>query len=620
MRPIRSTDQLVPRTTLYHSAFGFASVSKQAGDHVELEWERSGAHLPRSVRFEHLRRVYALCPAEGFFHRAVHKPEDLRQTLHSRPADALVWLLDDLGESQSLQDVMDWLVGRDLFTAKTFVRWWADAQGPAKADSRLQWRGDRVSLSQGPEPTQMHQLAPGLVDTELDVDLEDEEDTVEDADITARLASLTTETGELTFANPVSIGEAELPRTSFAYVGRALASSLARAHAEGQVLLPNSFNTVIFPDGRIQVSPADAPPADHKPIDDVFLAGKLLLESFLGRALPAGAEPHSTLPFLRHQLSELGPAVMAPLTAALHPEPEHRPTASRWLTQWKAVVAAEEARPEALDAEADLRCGYDSHVGRVKLLQTQINQDALWIGARGQHRMFALADGISVADAGTGDIASRITVRTLGRVWESSANRRHAPRRLLDAGLHLANREVCQQALRFARGDLTDRQPMGTTATVLATEGNRVHLSWLGDSRAYLIGEYGVSLLTADDNVSGQRFASWCEHVASSWNDAGHALVRYVGHFDEAHQPAPLPAHHVEFVLRPNERVLLCTDGITDYLHAHEPGLCLLIEELCQGQTPHEACRQLVAMANRRGGGDNASVILIEAERVISEA
>jgi serine/threonine protein phosphatase PrpC len=619
MRPILDPNALPPGAVLYHSAFGFARVRDVHGDGVELEWDREGTHLPARVRFDNLTRVYTRCTPDGFFDRAFREPARLRDTLHTRPADALVWLLDDLDAPQRLRDVMDWLIGRKLFTAKTFVRWWGTAEALVKADHRLSWEGGwvrRVQPDTTADGTKLTQLEPGLVEVEPEGTHEETDGTIPPDDYDEDDERLTT-TGELRLPTPIALGEAAPPPASLPAVGHALAHALAAVHAEGRLAHPDLLNTVLLPDGTVLLDQGQSsPPARGEPpsrASDLYAAASVLVEAFVGRPLPPLAEPSDLLPHLRHQLPTLAPSALGPLFGALHPDPERRPSAEVWLHQWRAVLRAEAERESTEDASQELRVGYDSHVGRVKLMQTQTNQDALYLATRGHRRILMLCDGISVADAGRGDLASRLATQAVGRLWEHVSPDKVGARRLLDRALHLANRAVCERALKIAHGDLSNRMPMGTTIVVAATEGNRVHLAWLGDSRAYLVGDYGAALLTADDNVSGERFVAWCARQIRSWSAQGHALVRYLGHFDEdLKTPAPFPAHHTSLVLRPGERLVLCTDGITDYIDAHEPGVALSVEACARILDPNEACRALVNLANHRGGGDNASAIVVQ--------
>ncbi len=611
MRPITDPDALPQGATLYHSAFGFARVVGLSDEGVQLAWEREGPHLPLTVSAENLRRVYALCAPGGFFHQAVTQPKALLHTLHHQPADALVRLLEDLGQAQRLPDVMDWFVGRQLFTPKTFVRWWGTAEGPLRADRRLCWEGELVSLRDDGEVEvpALTQLAPGVVAADEDIDLGPAEGPYAPDDIDELRPA--TATGEVALDTPTPLADLDLPASRWFAVGLAVAEALAASHAQQRLAMPTAESVILSPDGTVRLTPTEVP-RGFTPAEDVRAAAILLIEAFTGRALPRGVVPQDTVPFLRHRLPDLAPSATAPLYTALAATPAHRPSAAAWATQWRHAQAAERDRMAHENVRCDLRAGYDTHIGRVKMMLSQVNQDALFVGQRGNDRIMVVADGISVANAGRGDIASWLAVQTVARLWEQADHAHTHARRLLERALQLANRAICERSLALADGRLAGRMPMGTTITVALARGNRIHLAWLGDSRAYVVGDYGVGLLTADDNVSGERFLQWCEGGSRAWSPHGHALVRYLGHFDDRWRPAPFAPRHATFVLRPGERLLLCSDGITDYLAEDECTTAALIARAVAVADVDEAARTLVAHANRRGGGDNATAIVIE--------
>jgi serine/threonine protein phosphatase PrpC len=176
----------------------------------------------------------------------------------------------------------------------------------------------------------------------------------------------------------------------------------------------------------------------------------------------------------------------------------------------------------------------------------------------------------------------------------------------------MANRAVCEAALRFAGGDLEGRVPMGTTAVVAVSRGNQITLSWLGDSRAYLVGSYGAALLTADQNQAGERLRMWLEDAELGWAPTGFALVGYVGHFNEWTRPEPIPCRTVSFKLLPGERIVICSDGITDYIGDTHPTVSQTIGVHARYGTCDDACRRLVELGNRGGGGDNLTVAIAE--------
>ena len=615
MRPIPDPGQLTPGTTLYHSAFGFASVAAVAEDRVELAWAREGAHLPNPVKWDALQRVYSACATDGFFHRALNDKDGLAHTLSERPADALVRLVEDLDAPQRVRDLMDWMVGLELFTPKTFVRWWATAEPAVRADSRLRLDGEalcRVDASREP----IRQLAPEHVDPEDELELEvlldelTDEAGLPDDDTTSSAAFEPME--------PVSLVEARPPAVSLPSVGLALARALVQAHGEGRIVHPRADSTILEPDGRARFLPSGPghasweEPASHAA--DLRAAAVTLLEAFLGRALPPVDDPARLLPFLRRRLPDAPPSAFAPIVRALRIDPAQRPDAFAWLAQWEEIVDIERSRPSELDGSAILSAGYDSHVGRVKLMLTQTNQDAVSVRLQDTRGLFVVADGISLSDAGRGDQAAWIGAQALTRLW-SRADAGSAPaKRLIDTAYHLANRAIVEHATRAAGGDLTGRTPAGTTITAAVTRGNRVHLSWLGDSRAYLLGPWGISQLTGDDNVSGEALDAWFSGEARAWSADGHALTRYLGHTNLQGEPAPFPAHHYSFVLRPGERLLICSDGITDYVESHEAELAVFLHEAARHGELHATARALVDRANQRGGGDNATVVILECE------
>ncbi len=337
----------------------------------------------------------------------------------------------------------------------------------------------------------------------------------------------------------------------------------------------------------------------------------------LGRIWPRNLPADRVLPYLRHVIPDLPPAAMAPLDAALHPEAMARPANGRkWLARWEAVARFESGRA-VLDhaAPRPLAVGYDTHVGHMKILQTQTNQDALTLGSRGTTHLLCVCDGISTANAGSGDVASGITTNVVASLWEQNLSRLQdaddfSAEAFVERALSMANRAVCEAALRFAGGDLTGRVPMGTTAVVALIRGSRVQLGWLGDSRAYVVGPYGASLLTADMNQAGERLKAWHRGDELVWDPAGFALVGYVGHFNEDYRPESLVPRQIAFTLRPGERLVLCSDGVSDYVSVHHPGVAEVLHTCTWEVEPIEAAPALVAAANRGGGGDNCTAVV----------
>jgi protein phosphatase len=406
-------------------------------------------------------------------------------------------------------------------------------------------------------------------------------------------------------------------------LGLSLARALSHHHKDGVICNPSASRVVLLPDETVVVevgSAEDAPlPANEAPTParDVYAAGVLILRSLLGRPWPAHIPPQRVIPYLRYVIPMLPPSALAPLDAALHPDPRLRPRDGlAWQALWQVAAVAEEQRGYAnRDPAARLHLGYDSHIGRMKVLLTQTNQDSLFVSSKGPLSLLVVCDGISTANAGSGDVASSIAANVVATLWEQALPRlvQASPteiRGFLDRALRMANQAVCEAALRFAGGNLDGRVPMGTTAVMALVYGNRVWLAWLGDSRAYVVGAYGASLLTFDENQASERLRAWHLDHTPRWDPSGFALVGYLGHFDELSRAEALPAHHTSFTLVPGERLVLCSDGVTDYLGDTHPEAALFVADAVRDNDPFEGARNLVAQANRGGGGDNITAIV----------
>lgn len=828
MRPIRDIGAIDASTVLYHSAFGFARVTGIEPNRVVLEWEEHAANLPTRVTHEVLARVYALCPTDGFFHRALTDSEGTRELLESDGLSALALLLGDLHGPQSVKELREWIVGRRLLTADGFTHWWKALEPVLGEDERFTLDADRIALKQvgeieGPQArlenpllapgrrlelalqhresldddffftqirlawrtggTQVRDLAlaavrdrkpeallQGLLDdgpdsidaiihgirragwnpSEIDeythqmliervmmgletggpidnegrlaatllrwpcpgasdalaeivanndgrrlvratfaalpprrgeqVALELLETALADQDADtaqwlggealgfalvdhsqmadriqdehpdlarwyrdrfrptlgkAGMEEWEENTDESVFTAEIDLSDvvsgpislSELPPRSGASLlglGLGLARALAVHHKDGLVCNPTSQRVKVLPNESMEVVPGADDPASPRPLmegpsqqADLYAAAVLLLEAMLGRPWPRNIPASRAIPYLRTAIPLLPPSAVAPLDAALHPIPDARPSSAlEWVALWQASAVAEENRLYAAqNSAARLHVGYDSHIGRMKILITQTNQDSLFVSTKGPLSLLLVCDGISTANAGSGDVASSIASHVMANLWEQALPRlQHAGpaemREFLDRALRMANTAVCEAALRFAGGDLDGRVPMGTTAVIALIHGNHVNLAWLGDSRCYLVGAYGASLLTADENQAGERLKAWHLNFLDHWDPAGFALVGYLGHFDEMSRPDALPAHHSSFTMLRGERLMLSSDGVTDYIGETHPEVSRLVAWCCAEDDPDEAARTLVNYANRGGGGDNATCIV----------
>jgi protein phosphatase len=142
---------------------------------------------------------------------------------------------------------------------------------------------------------------------------------------------------------------------------------------------------------------------------------------------------------------------------------------------------------------------------------------------------------------------------------------------------------------------------MGTTLTGAYTVGPEAFVAHVGDSRAYLYHERQLLQLTRDHTLAQQCLDAGMPVPSRSWY---HRLTHCLGGSEEALR---VEFHH--FHLADGDRLLLCTDGLTDMVADEEVAAIL-----GQDTHPQDTTAALVDRALERGGKDNVTVVLARYE------
>lgn len=231
-----------------------------------------------------------------------------------------------------------------------------------------------------------------------------------------------------------------------------------------------------------------------------------------------------------------------------------------------------------------IRVGVMTDIGKTR----RVNEDAFLA----QPPWFAVADGMGGHAAG--DVASRLAVESV---------RSHVTELEGDA------EQVVADAVRGANAAILRRSResralggMGTTLTLMKVEPSRCVIGHVGDSRGYLIQGETVRRLTVDHSIVGElvRTGTLTESEAME-HPQRNLLTRALGTDPE------VQVDIVTEPLRPGDKLLLCTDGLTSVVLDHELG------EILRAQTePELAAARLVQLANDRGGPDNITVVVLE--------
>ncbi len=123
----------------------------------------------------------------------------------------------------------------------------------------------------------------------------------------------------------------------------------------------------------------------------------------------------------------------------------------------------------------------------------------------------------------------------------------------------------------------------------------------VGDSRLYIAGQY-LEQITKDHSYVQEmvRRGELRPEIARVHPDRN-IITRAVGGGPE------IEIDFFEVELKENDRILMCSDGLTDMLEDRE-----IFEIIKMGTDSNEIVDTLVARANQYGGNDNITVILTE--------
>ena len=225
-------------------------------------------------------------------------------------------------------------------------------------------------------------------------------------------------------------------------------------------------------------------------------------------------------------------------------------------------------------APSGLRSVGRSHVGRVRT----VNEDRIL--DRPLAGLFAVADGMG--GHADGSLAAETVIAHLDRL-AGQPDRPDIP-----AALDAANREIVQ------RGG----GKSGTTIVVLRISGGRADIWWAGDSRAYLVRDRRLRLLTRDHSLV-QELVEAGEIAAHQ--AAGHpranVVTRALGTRDQ------VDVDRCELPLEPGDLLLVCSDGLSRSLASDDFGAGEPLEALAD---------RLLNSALDRDGRDNISFVIVK--------
>jgi protein phosphatase len=238
----------------------------------------------------------------------------------------------------------------------------------------------------------------------------------------------------------------------------------------------------------------------------------------------------------------------------------------------------------------------------LETLLTSLAADDLPAHADEVNYLMIVADGMGGHAAG--ELASRMAISALVSLglevpdWFFRADEEHA------AEIERRARKVVQQVgsalIEQGRQDAA-LQGMGTTLTAARSFGHDLLIAHVGDSRAYLFREGKLHRLTRDHTYAQLLIESGLLEAGEAARSRAHHILTNVLGGSTAHVDVDvdmLPLHN-------RDRLLLCSDGLTDVVDDHT-----IAKTLFESQASSEACQRLLQLALEGGGPDNVTVIM----------
>ena len=222
-----------------------------------------------------------------------------------------------------------------------------------------------------------------------------------------------------------------------------------------------------------------------------------------------------------------------------------------------------------------------------------LNEDAYGISV--ECGVYVVCDGMGGAAAG--EVASSLAVEEVMRLLAGQAT--------------VPCAAEAEQAICAANQTILDRSQgnprlagMGTTLVALVAEERHAWILNVGDSRGYLLRHRHLQQITRDHSlVEEQVMMGKMNRLEAMHSPLRNVITRALG------TQAGVTPDIFEIEPAPDDLFLLCSDGLTGELSDS------LIESLLSSDLPlEELCTRLVNAANKAGGHDNITCLLVRAE------
>ncbi len=244
--------------------------------------------------------------------------------------------------------------------------------------------------------------------------------------------------------------------------------------------------------------------------------------------------------------------------------------------------------------KAKLRCAGASDPGKVR----RNNEDALLLDA--ERGIFLVVDGIGGQAAG--EKAAEIAV---GRIRARLERQTGTAEERIREAITMANNEILQAARSNEQW-----KGMACVLTLVVLDNGSAVVGHVGDSRLYQIRRGEIRKITHDHSPVGEREDNReLTEAEAMKHPRRNEVFRDVG--SEEHAPGDADFIEVRRIpFDPDSALLLCSDGLSDQVRSDD--IRRMVER--NAGNPQGAVQELIAVANRAGGKDNVTVLVVEGE------
>ncbi len=206
--------------------------------------------------------------------------------------------------------------------------------------------------------------------------------------------------------------------------------------------------------------------------------------------------------------------------------------------------------------------------------------------------LYIVADGMGGHKAG--DYASSYAVYRFVEFVKRSEDAN--PITVMKKGIHAVN-----EGILTASKEREELSGMGTTFVCAVVSDNRLYVANIGDSRLYLLDKDSIRQITLDHSLVEELIRTGqLDPLKVRNHPEKNIITRALGVNDEA-----VP-DFFEVELRMDERILMCSDGLSNMVEDDE-----LLNIVMKNEKPNAAVERLIERANYYGGKDNIAALVV---------